>query len=426
MCSRTGRIMVVCITLSIILQTIPPAYSRSADFYNLEIKQSAELGESVVNGNVIRDLQFYAGRIYIGYGDIISNAGRVDAIYYDPNNNTISSDAYDFDECAVFKYERLGSKLYAPGTESTVRRWDNQHPALGNLYIRTDQGWSKSTPIVDVWHMYDVEEFGGDLYVATNYYSPCCAGQGTDSGDPLAPDICVSGAIFKTSDEGLTWQQSYAIPRDYLTSTACYAISSYNNKLYAFPSIRGGDYCLVYYDPEWRYENILNMDNIKGIAPIKCNDKLLLYVTIDGGQGQNPTKTLYAYDGTRAEQVNLTYHDGTTEIILSKEWFIIDYCIETKSIPPRESSKDDLYMLIGIRTTDGERLFIVETKDLQHWNYYKVCDIYDGTAITRPCAIEASSRYLYIINNGGVIYEMRREASTQDGDDYFEQPTCSP
>jgi hypothetical protein len=124
------------------------------------------------------DLQVYAGRLYLGYGDAITNTGPTDVIAYDPARGTFDHEAVVQEE-AILQYRVFGDRLYIPGVDAVDSDDDT-------LYVRDVAGWTR-IPLPHVAHTLDVAVRGTELCVAVQ-------------------DRTVGGAVRCSNDGGATWQ----------------------------------------------------------------------------------------------------------------------------------------------------------------------------------------------------------------------------
>jgi hypothetical protein len=136
----------------------------------------------------IWDLQVWRGRVYLGYGDWLSNTGPVDIWYYTPTAGCFVSEtvyvsatqpAAQVDEEAIHRYVVIDGDLYIPGVDSK-ESW-----ALGNFYRNDGGGWVKYRTILSGVHVFDLAGYDGGLFAAI----------GTDGTEPL----------LRSPNRGLTW-----------------------------------------------------------------------------------------------------------------------------------------------------------------------------------------------------------------------------
>lgn len=128
--------------------------------------------------NSIWDMAPFAGRLYLGYGDLHNNRGPVDIVSYDPTAGRLEREMLRVPE------ERLGGwhatddgKLYVAG-EDARESW-----AFGNFFAKDSSGWRKYRTIYRGLHVTAILEFRKRLYAA---YS-------TDATSPVSyPFVLVS------------------------------------------------------------------------------------------------------------------------------------------------------------------------------------------------------------------------------------------
>lgn len=130
-------------------------------------------------GNYQRNPWFvkaWAGKIYLGNGDMASNSGAC-LLSYNPATGTSTNELTASDE-QIFMFAEINGKLHAPGGDIT--------PGNGteNFYRLDSGGWTKTTNIPFSDHVFRLKEFGGYVW----------AGGGTTSKN-----------IARSSDYGANW-----------------------------------------------------------------------------------------------------------------------------------------------------------------------------------------------------------------------------
>jgi hypothetical protein len=150
------------------------------------------------------DLHLYNGRIYIGCGDWNDNRGPIDIWSLGPSTNprlpvmpTTAGQPqaagiaflkeFTVDEESVDGFRDYDGELYVPGTDSR-ESW-----ALGNLYIKSGDKWTKRRTVPGGIHLFDAAKFKGKLFVTV--------GSVTKDGEGLA-------ALYESEDDGATWRLS--------------------------------------------------------------------------------------------------------------------------------------------------------------------------------------------------------------------------
>jgi hypothetical protein len=98
------------------------------------------------------DLQVYDGRIYLGNGDSVSNAGPAEIISFNPQTEQFVKEYTSNDE-QIEKYRVVEGKLVTPGRDGR-QSWDN-----GNFYRLESGGWQRYNNLPGARHAYDVVSF---------------------------------------------------------------------------------------------------------------------------------------------------------------------------------------------------------------------------------------------------------------------------
>ena|GEM_PF-4533794 len=190
------------------------------------------LGKPVKKSNYpnnIWDLQVFDGKIYIGHGDWLNNAGPIPVISLNPLTNTFTTE-YTVDDESIWRYRVLNDKLYIPGTDA--RPGDTGSGGgwgYGEYYSLDADGWNMYRNTPGGVHVLDMAYYNGKLYAA----------QGTDnSGSEM-----YKNRFIVSSDSGKTW--SSAIPSSVTDAntvctglnTRCWSLFELGGKLYALGGI---------------------------------------------------------------------------------------------------------------------------------------------------------------------------------------------
>lgn len=102
------------------------------------------------------DLQTYRGRLYLGYGDAITNTGPTDVIAFDPARRVFEHET-TLPEEAILTYHVFGDRLFVPGADAV----DSDD---GALYVRDAAGWTPM-PLPQAAHVLDVAVHGAEICV---------------------------------------------------------------------------------------------------------------------------------------------------------------------------------------------------------------------------------------------------------------------
>ena len=124
------------------------------------------------------DLQAFRGRLYLGYGDAVTNTGPTDVIAFDPDRRVFEREITVQEE-AILLYRVLGDRLFMPGTDAV----DSDD---GMLYVRDAAGWTHLA-LPQAAHVLDVAVRGTDVCV-------------------VVQDRRVGGEVRCTADGGHTWR----------------------------------------------------------------------------------------------------------------------------------------------------------------------------------------------------------------------------
>jgi len=111
--------------------------------------------------NKVRDgLRDLGGKLYIGYGDIISNAGPVDIVSYDPLSGKLHREMENIPEEAIGGWNMSADgRLYGSGMDAK-EDW-----TFGNFYENAGSGWEKRRTVYKGVHIEGIIKFAGRLYV---------------------------------------------------------------------------------------------------------------------------------------------------------------------------------------------------------------------------------------------------------------------
>jgi hypothetical protein len=367
----------------------------------------------------INALKLFEGRLYVGYGDYGANTGPTDVIGYDFSTSGFVKE-YTVQEEAITQFQTIGGKLVIPGVDAT-EAWDS-----GNVYVKSDDGWSKYRSVPYGLHVFDVAPYGGKWFVGTGNYCKLTR------EDEFAP-----GAILSTSDSCRTWRYEYLSPSDRQAIYRFSALVPFKGKLYAFPyayawmtlsdmperfrqylseplwnegkegylvsvdRALGGSEAIVYDGSAWRQSDMIPGDGVYKIRPVVFGDKLLLsvasgeyinspnmYLSKHGRLPDNVSTSLYAHDGDTAEKLDFRYEMIRDVIVV----------------------RDSLYILYH----DHGRELIAATADLKHWSTYRL-----PLGLKDPLSLERHGDEFFIGMADGNIFrstECRPSAETGSGE----------
>ncbi|HWP97011.1 MAG TPA: hypothetical protein VN426_09170 [Syntrophomonadaceae bacterium] len=168
------------------------------------------------------DMQLFDGKVYLGYGDAVSDAGPIPIIYYDPQSGKFVNQ-FTVDEEQVDVYRIMDGKLSIPGTDAT-ESW-----SYGNFYTLNNGNWDKHRTIPITSHVYDIAFFKGKIYAAVE-------SQSHDASLPA--DI----ALTASGDGGMTWTSQMPKDSSFFTCGGCVGrtLFEFNGKLYCVGTLTPG------------------------------------------------------------------------------------------------------------------------------------------------------------------------------------------
>lgn len=137
-------------------------------------------------GRCLQGLVGHDGRVFGGYGDWNTNTGPIWIWSYDPGTGLVSDELETNNEC-VSLIRESGGRLWVPYID----------PKPSNGFVASyDGAWTVHNLGVSMWHVFDVLEWGGDIYVA----GAIRAG-GIDEA-----------AVLRSVDDGATWATAQRFP----------------------------------------------------------------------------------------------------------------------------------------------------------------------------------------------------------------------
>ena len=186
----TNLIVLALMTLITLLVVVPLAWTSP----NPSKGQLKKLGNPLLDDGVkgralnIWDLQAFAGKIYLGGGSTVSNAGPINVWAYDPNSQKFIKE-YAVDEEAIEHYKLLDNQLYIPAADPT--QGDSN-----KFYRRQQDGqWQKyASEVVQLAHVRDL--------IKTNTNDILLVGNNRQPGKPSRPGT----AIATKTEDGLVFQ----------------------------------------------------------------------------------------------------------------------------------------------------------------------------------------------------------------------------
>jgi hypothetical protein len=350
-------------------------------------------------GRRINDLCFHHGKLFIGTGDAVVNTGPTPIVYYNQEHDTFITE-FTIDDEAIYRYQTIEDQLVIPGVDAT-EEW-----TFGNFYIQSDTGWTKHRTIPHALHVNCLASFQDELYASTGAFGSI--------GDSIEHYF---GAVFVSSDRGMTWRVSYATPSDEESVYRINALIVFNDHLYAFPyayaavqkhtipirfheglsdqpyaddhylifreAVFGNSDVFVHDGSLWRYADIIPEDKLCFAGqPVIFKDKLLIptvsgeyidYLILTKRKPAQATMRLYAYDGKTSTRLNLAY-DRLIDML---------------------AQNDTLSVLIQ---HDGS-YYIAQTDDMKHWQYHILPQRIDD-----PRALAIEEEYFYIGTQDGTLH----------------------
>lgn len=155
------------------------------------------------------DMQVFNNRVYLAHGDLVSDAGPIPIIYYDPQTGKFVTELVADDE-QLDNFKIYDGKLYVPGCDAT-ESWD-----YGNYYMLDKGIWQKIRTIPHAVHVFDITCYKGHLYMATwdNSSNKC--------------------GVVSVNAKGI-W--SYHSPQERIPINPVHTLFEFKNKLYGVGEI---------------------------------------------------------------------------------------------------------------------------------------------------------------------------------------------
>jgi hypothetical protein len=366
----------------------------------------------------INDLQFFNGKLYIGYGDAVINTGPTDIITFDLADGTFKHE-FTVDEEGIYTYKVIDGWLMIPGIDAT----DDWH--FGNMYVLENKTWIKHRSIPNGIHVNDLASYNGRLYASTGTFG--------NIGDSIEYYF---GALFASADTGKTWDLAYATPSDDQSIFRITALLVYDNMLFAFPfaytdmektiipekfhaglteepfaegkyliileDILGTNDVITFNGERWSYQDILPVKDLCYVSkPFVFNDKLILpiltgeyvdYLQENKHLVAQAGQKLYAFDGSHTSEIKLHY-DRILDVI-------------TKT--------DCMFLLIQ----NNDLYYIVQTSDMKKWTYYVLPPVIDD-----PRSLEYVDNTFFVGTGSGNFFASQEIVPVKD---FSEIDKCVP
>lgn len=344
----------------------------------------------------INDLKIFNQRLYVGSGDAVVNTGPTDIIYFDLSEKRFFAE-FTVDDEAIYRYQVIDGKLVIPGPDAT-EDWEK-----GNIYVLDKAGWRKKRTIIHGIHVNQIASFEGNWYAATGSFF-----------ELEKESIYAFGGIFRSEDEGDTWELVYATPCDDRSVFRIGSIVAFQSRLYAFPyayrsmtkdeippeyhgsftQTYADRYLVLIDDPlgpsdvltfdgsTWQYIDFIAAPHVCLISPFLFKDRLVFshiqgtyinYLTLGQTFPQNARSSLYAYDGQVFTKIDIDF-DLIRDVVVADE------------------------RLLLLLLTDGEYR-IAMTEDLDAWSYYAF-----PRSMGDPLSIEFDDMTFYVGTKGGNIF----------------------
>lgn len=255
--------------------------------------------QPTTRGKRISELLAYNGKLYPSYGDATENKGPVSIDIFDLASNSFSGNLLTMQTENLSQFKRLSDGTFYTLTGDPI-------PLTGNIASSSDSAtWTLSNPIT-ARHLFDIERFGGDLFLA--------GAQGN------------AGFVLRSNDNGVSWQPSLSQTSPYTTNVRFNWIIPFQGKLYTQAGTPGAP--LQTFDGTAWSSSASPEISYRGKIPVVFANKIVSHV--DG---------MSAFDGSSLSKV--TSFTG---------W-----------VQDMEVSGDYLYVLRG---NDNS---LTRTKDLMNW-----------------------------------------------------------
>lgn len=182
----------------------PPNPVQSLAFEHVATSTDAA-GRSTAWGRSLQGLIGYDGKVFGGYGDWVANTGAVKVWQFDPGTGLLTYTGYTATTEAIQLTRELSTGLYAPFIDPTDDQARLAHYAAGGAWANVNIG--SNPDIFDVYHVFDVAEWGGHLYA-------CGSAAGAD------PSV-----VWRSTNGGTNWsvlQRFHGLRAYWLLSTPTY------------------------------------------------------------------------------------------------------------------------------------------------------------------------------------------------------------
>jgi WD40-like Beta Propeller Repeat len=161
-------------------------------------------------GQVLRKLYVYNNKIYVAYGDTVTNTGPIAINAYDLTTRSFTGSLLTVQTEALNKYREIDGALYSPTIDPV---------SSGPAGFARGEPWINTTPIT-ARHIFDMASYNGALYAS--------GAEGLD------------GVVWRSTDNGVSWTVAYSESSPYTTNVRYNWIINYNNKLYTQAAVSDG------------------------------------------------------------------------------------------------------------------------------------------------------------------------------------------
>jgi len=246
-----------------------------------------------ITHRIIKDLESWHGRIYIGHGDWGANTGPVRAMYFDVGlGELVHDEAFLFDDESIDDFRSFGEVLIAPGTDAR-EGWE-----FGNLYLKQwGESWHKLRTVPGGLHVFDAALTPDKLVVSSS-------------------DETAQGHIWTSQDQGRTWTHSREIPGE--------GKSDFRQSLTSFFILSGGTYAITPHQGCFRLDGVewLELKCLpNGISDVVIEPEVFSGVAVFrpyyGG------RSLYLFDGSKAFQVKFEGYVKDIAVTSSEIWILV-------------------------------------------------------------------------------------------------------
>ena len=163
------KLLLISLFLIVIFIIVPNSISQSIDRHNAVVRLGNPLADDGHSDRALNiwDLQAFGGKIYLGGGSTVTNAGPINVWAYDPTSREFIKE-YTVDEEAIEHYRVFDDRLYIPAADPT-------QGDRNKFYCREVNGqWQKyASPVVELAHVRDlIKTDNNDLLMVGNNRQP--------------------------------------------------------------------------------------------------------------------------------------------------------------------------------------------------------------------------------------------------------------